>query len=102
GSAYENLLELQKAIMLPARPFVNGKVLVAHPEQQHSNPLAAALASAGLLCKYICGTPQDSEMRHLIGPEKIKRLLLWLPLRRAATHMLPRGARLEAVHRLAR
>jgi glycosyltransferase involved in cell wall biosynthesis len=78
------------------------KVLVVHPEQQHSNQMAAALASVGLLGKYICGAPQNPKMRDQIGPEKIKRLLLWLPLRRAATYMLPRSVRLEAIHRLAR
>jgi len=88
--------------MLSDRSKISRKVLVAHPEQQHSNQMAAALASAGLLCKYICGAPQDAQMRGLIGAANIKRLFSELPLRRALTYMLPPTARLEAIHRLAR
>src|SRR5262245_40543112 len=77
-------------------------VLVFHPEQQHSNQLAAALASGGLLKKYICGTVQHSEIFNLIGPQKIDRFLSWLPIRRTITYSMPSALRLEAIHRLAR
>jgi glycosyltransferase involved in cell wall biosynthesis len=62
--------------------------------------MAAALASVGLLSKYICGVPQETEICKLIGAEKIKRLLFALPVRRALTYTLPPSPRLEAIHRL--
>jgi glycosyltransferase involved in cell wall biosynthesis len=80
----------------------NPSVLVVHPEQQHSNQLAAALASAGLLSGYICGTPQEPEIRKLIGDHRIIRSRLWLPTRRIVSHLFPPRFRSEAVHRMAR
>jgi len=84
------------------RPLATPRVLVVHPEQQHSNQLAAALASAGLLCGYVCGTKQDPELRDLIGEHRISRSLLWLPARRIVSYLAPPTVRAEAVHRMAR
>ena len=77
-------------------------VLVVHPDQQHSHQLAAALASAGLLYRYICGVKQDPESRKLIGSDNIMRSAFWLTSRRVISRVVPSEFRLEAAHRLLR
>jgi len=83
-------------------PSAKSGVLVVHPEQQHSHQLAAALATAGLLCRYIGGVKQDAELRKLIGSDKIARSAFWLTSRRVISRLVPLYFRLEAAHRLAR
>jgi len=59
------------------------RVLVAHPERQHSHQLAAALAEAGLLREYTSGYTLEPALKGLIGDDHHN----FLPYFRAARYI---------------
>ena len=76
---------------MPSGKRASISILFSHPEIQHSHQMAAGLAAAGLLDRYIHGAAPPRYMEANIPPHLRRRVHWFQPLRRAASKMLPHG-----------
>lgn len=76
------------------------KVLIFHPEYQHSHRLAEALSERNFLGSYFHGATLPEDSYHKIDPAALKRNYWYQPIRRSLPYVVPKFARSATFHSL--